>query len=660
MNKFFLLFFIPLITFSAKAQTIADPGRSVQPYGKVSVEDLELKTCDFEKDANAMVLFNKADIYYDFDFRLTAEYHKRIKIFNDKGKDVANIRIEFYGGYGAETLYSVDAQTINLVNGKAEITKLDRSQFYLKHIDKSRFAWVFTMPNIKPGSVIEYQYKWSTPIRYNFPNWFFQDRIPTRYSEIKTEIPQMFVFRTQLRTSGFFAKHTSTSEMRYIGGGSSGRPYNTDIEVIAMTNIRSLPDEPYMSSFIDNLQGIFFEYVSNTPLGGAQSDYSGTWPNVGGLLADDDNFGGQLKKSLKNEDVIINKAKTFKTDDEKIAYLFNEVKNEMKWNGINRWYTSDGTATAWENKTGNCTEINLVLYHLLKKSGVNAFPMVVSTREHGKVNSNNPVIYQFNRAVVYIPVDSTKKYVLDAADKYNIYNETPDYILNSPGLFINKETKTFELLNIKKKEPVKEIISVVADIKPDGKIAGTLQRYSYSYNRINDVKRYKTDGEEKYINYLKNGDNSLKLTALKFENMEVDTLPLVQNMNFDLDATGTDGSYIYFKPNMMPPAYSTAFLEETRTTNIDFAYPNIYSMSGNYKIPAGYKIEALPADIALAMPDKTIIFKRVVARQEDNIIVRYVLNIKNPIYYSGRYPEFFNFLKKMNELMNEQIVLKKI
>ncbi len=40
---------------SAKAQKA--PG--VQPYGRVDQADLEMKDCDFEKGANAMVLFDK-------------------------------------------------------------------------------------------------------------------------------------------------------------------------------------------------------------------------------------------------------------------------------------------------------------------------------------------------------------------------------------------------------------------------------------------------------------------------------------------------------------------------------------------------------------------------------------------------------------------------
>ena len=122
-----------------------------------------------------------------------------------------------------------------------------------------------------------------------------------------------------------------------------------------------------MSSFHDNVQDIRFQLVSMRPIGGFAKSHSDTWEKVGGKLADDEDFGGQLNRKLNNEEAIITKAKTLKTDDEKIAYIFNEVKNTMKWNGTDDWYTIDGTYRAWENKTGNSAEINLILYHLLKQ-----------------------------------------------------------------------------------------------------------------------------------------------------------------------------------------------------------------------------------------------------------------------------------------------------
>ena len=154
---------------------------------------------------------------------------------------------------------------------------------------------------------------------------------------------------------------------RSLVDGTDTYQYNLSNDAQALANIHSLPDEPYMSSFHDNVEAIRYQLISIRPIGGFGHNYSDTWAKVGGILADDDSFGGQLKGKLSGEDVIIDKAKLLKTDDQKIAYIFNEVRNTMKWNGNDDWETIDGTSHAWETKTGNSAEVNLSLYRLLNR-----------------------------------------------------------------------------------------------------------------------------------------------------------------------------------------------------------------------------------------------------------------------------------------------------
>jgi len=661
MNKPFTLILLSAFALSVKAQKPPTAPSLTPEYGKIDKADLEMKTCDFEKDANAEVLFDKGSVYYDQDFNIVMERHKRIKVFNDNGKDNANIRIEFYSINRLEDISNVQAETINLNDGKVEITKIDKKLIYTQNIDKQRSALVFTMPNVRAGSVIEFKYRWQTSSYSNFPDWFFQDKIPVKYSELSTAIPEYFEFTTQLHSRQQYAKYTTSLESRSIATDDAQHPvlFSDNTAVRAMANVKSLPDEAYMSSGADNLQSVIFHLTTVKPIGGFVKTYSNTWAKVGAILADDDDFGKQLRKKLTNEEVIINKAKTLKTTQEKIAYVFNEVKNTVKWDENDSWYTNDGTSHAWDKKTGNSAEVNLILYHLLNASGVKAYPMVVSTREHGKVNPAYTFLYQFNRAVVYIPVDSTKMYILDATNKYNIYSEIPYNLLNSYGLYIDKDSKAYDLVFLKKDRTVKQVTLINAEIKADGKMTGTTQISSSAYNRINSIKRYSTDGEKKYIDYLRDNDNNLKISSIKFDDMLVDTVPLIQNIEFTLELTGSDENYIYFNPNLFTSLHSNPFLSENRYTDIDFGYLHDYQINANYKIPAGFKIDALPKSVTITMPDKSISFKRILAQQDGDIVVSYVISHKKAIYFKEDYPDFHAFYAKMNELLNEQIVLKK-
>ena len=656
MNKFFTILSLCALTLAAKAQQATPLD---QEYGKINQADLEMKACDFEKDANAEVLIDKGDLYYDQTFNVVLEVHRRIKIFNDNGKSNANIVIPFDGGDRSEFITGLQAETVNLVDGKVEITKLDKKQVYIKSIDKVKSEMIFTFPNVNSGSIIEYKYTWNGEDYGYVPAWSYQEDIPVRYTELDTKLPDLLYFTTRVKSLLPLTKYTTSQETGSIGIGQDAIPYTNECSKREMDNIPSLNDEPYMSSKVDNRASISFILTSIRPINGLVKSRADTWAKIGGALADDEDFGHQLKRKLTGEDVIINEAKALKTDDEKIAFLFNKVKTTMKWNDEDTWYTNVGTSSAWDTKTGNATEINLILYHLLKKSGVAAMPMVVSTREHGKVNPSFPYIGQFNRAVVYIPVDSTKMYVLDASNKYNMYNEIPYTLLNSSGLSMDIDNKTEGLIFLQKQSPIRESIFITAEIKPEGKIDGSAEISSLSYNRMSDIDDYTTDGEKKYIDNLREDDNNLKISSLKMENMDVDSLPLVQNIKFNLDLTGSDDNYIYFNSNLFSSLHKNPFLSETRSSDIDFGYPSTLTINGIYKEPAGYKVDALPKNINMTMPDRGITFKRVIGEQNGSIVVRYVVSYNKSIYFKEDYADFHEFFKQLFQMLNEPIALKK-
>jgi predicted secreted protein len=639
MTKIFTLILACAITLTVKAQTIP----TTQAFGKIDKADLELKLCDFEKDANAMVLFDQADVY--FSRSLITTRHKRIKIFNANAKNEGNIRIEYISAGHLENITNLQAQTINLNNGNIEITKVDKKQIFTEVVDDDRMAVVFSFPNVQAGSVLEYKYDLSASSVGDFPDWYFQGRLPTRYSELRANIPESLTYKNLESRFQPYAVDKRTGD-------------GTQIKAIA--NIPSVPDEPYMTSLEDNCERLLSQLLSFDAPGYYSSSYMATWNKVGEYVFETAGLGVQLNKKLTGEEAIIAKANTLKTDDEKISYIFNEVKNTVKWDkSYNRYVYIDGVGKAWDKKAGNSTEMNIMVYHLLKKAGIKALPMLVSTRGHGKVNPAYPNLYKFNSIVVYIPVDSIKTYVLDAANRYNVYNQIPANMLNGFGLALDKDNKTYDMIFLQNESACRQVVLVNAEIKATNKLTGVANISNYSYNRTAALEKYNTDGEKKYIEYLTDHDNNFKVSGIKFENMEVDTLPLNQEVNFSLDLTGSDDNYIYFNPNMFGGGKTSPFLSINRFTDIDFGFRSNYALVGSYKLPAGYKVESIPKSASMVMSDASMTFRRIVAEQDGMVTVRYAVDHKKTIFFKEDYPEIHEFFKKMYEMLNEPIVLKK-
>lgn len=618
----------------------------IQSYGKVDQADLELKDCEFEKGANAMVLFDHAAM--DGKAGLPVGRHTRIKIFNEFAKSIGSISLE-YLTY-TDGIADLKAETINYENGKVEVTPLDPKQVYKVMIDKWHSALKFAMPNVKAGSIIELSYRQYIP-----DTWRFQNFIPVRYSEIELNVPRVLNYGNRRFVTNF--KTIPHVKQAYVK--SVGEPSDT-YQIRAMANIHSMPNEPYTGSRVGNLQNI--EFI------GVNTDIS-TWPKIGDALVSASDFGQELDRGLSGESEIVKRAKSLKTVDEKIAFVFDTVKNKMKWNGISTFYSIDGTSQAWNKGAGNSTEINIMVYHLLKKAGVKSYPLMVCTKDHGKINPANPSIYSFNSTVVYIPIDTTKIYVLDATQKENLYNTIPSNILNTFGLSVDprndatidqvEKDKAFNIVFISNDDSILQSVSLNAEVKPEGKMQGNAEITSFGYNKINTMRLYDTVGGPRYIDSLQRRNKELKISAFKMENAMVDSLPLSQKFNFNMDLSASDANYIYFNSNALNVLGKNPFYTEERFSDIDFGYRDNYAVYGVYKLPEGYKIDALPKTISIVMPDQSMIFKRTVAEDNGTIMVKFVLNHRKTLYFREDYGDIRSFYNKMYDLLNEQIVLKK-
>ncbi|MEO6849092.1 MAG: hypothetical protein ABI203_10520, partial [Mucilaginibacter sp.] len=133
---------------------------------------------------------------------------------------------------------------------------------------------------------------------------------------------------------------------------------------------------------------------------------------------------------------------------------------------------------------------------------------------------------------------------------------------------------------------------------------------------------------------------------------------LVQNFDFTYELNNSD-NYIFFSPNIFTPLHDNPFFSDDRNAEIDFGYGDDRIITGNYKIPAGYTVESLPKNANIVMADKGITFKRILGIEDGYISLHYQISIKRTQFNRSEYPNLHEFFKRIYEMLNEQIVLKK-
>ncbi len=75
--------------------SFAQKDKEIAKFGNCSKEELELKQCTFDSIAEAEMLFDVGDLYFDDSRNCILERRMRVKVFTKAGLDQAEINIPF-------------------------------------------------------------------------------------------------------------------------------------------------------------------------------------------------------------------------------------------------------------------------------------------------------------------------------------------------------------------------------------------------------------------------------------------------------------------------------------------------------------------------------------------------------------------------------------
>ncbi len=652
-----IFFFLWINTLQVTAQK-GQPG-----FGKVDKADMEMKDCEFDKGADALVLIDYGNMFYDRGtvgfsaFKTVYERRTRIKILKEKGISHADIEIPFYTQNNEEKILKFNANTYNLdVGGKMVTTEVKKSSIYTKKIDGNYSKMIVTFPEVKVGSIIEYTYTIERE-SYGLRNWYFQGRIPVRYSEYQLKVPQIFRFSVQpsvidpIEDKQEVIDESISMDEGFLQTKSLKSNY-------IMRNLPGVKDEPFMGSPKDYMQRLEFQMTQIYYNDNHIVDLSLKWKDViKNRLNKDEDFGLQLEKNVSAAKSFIEEAKQISDDETRMKFIFNQIRKSINWNGDEDYvYTDNGIVKTWETKTGNVADINLLLINLLNDAGVKATPILFSTRDHGLVTQLYPFINQFNTVMAYVLIKD-KTFVLDATDKVINYKLVPEKVVNTGGFIVEGETGKWKDI-LAGKSKYKVMAAVQGEIDEAGIMKGNGLVNCYDYARTQKVKEW-MQGNQKFKNdYFITSYPGLQIEDIAINNVDADSLPLEQKIKFS-SVLNSSGEYWYFSINLFSDLEKNPFIANSRISDIDFGVHQDYTIFGNYTIPPGFVFDGVPENISMKTSDNGIVFSRMTQVETNLLNVRMTLEFKKTFYTADSYPEFTAFYKKLFDKLNEQVVIKK-
>lgn len=612
-------------------------------FGKIDKADLEMKDCDFDPGAEALVLFDVGEIEIKF-IQFTgwvseSVYRIRVKVLKPGGVKRAEVKLRYYSKNRVQEIINVSGISFNLdQSGNIEETKLENKSVYYKSIDNDNSEVSFAIPNVKAGTVFEYKYKYLRKSFSYIPTWYFQSQIPVKYSAYNLIIPEYFLFTV-------LATLRQQMEEQKKNQADNGKWY-------ILRNIPGLKEEPYSAGTKDYVQRIEFKLSSiNTPT--FNQDFRTTWPKIIEELQEDEDFGKALKKNLKGNSELYAQLVSIGSVKEKIRTIYKYVQRNMQWDGSHGIYSFTGIKDAWDKKNGSVTDINFILINFLRDAGIDAMPLLVSTKDNGVINSFYPFLNQFNGVLAYV-VNGDETYVMNAADKYNPFHLIPYDVLYTYALVVDKATGG--IVKLENNNAADNNIFLTCNIGDDGKLSGlaTVKSSDYARNiRIESVKKNQLKDR-----FEDNTGITIKADSLEILNEEDELMPLEQKISFS-GSLQSSGNYYFLPYHIFTSLGKNPFISEERVTDIDFNFPKKYSVSGSWFLPDNLVADALPKNTKMILPDTSIVLTRMIQNEGNIITFRFVLDFRTSGYAAESYPYIKEFFKQLYLILDERIVLKK-
>ncbi len=627
----------------------------VSKYGKISKADLASTGYPEDPDAQAVVLFDQAIINLDGNFKLYYERHTRIKIFDKNAfEEWGSVEIP-YNTALKQNVRHIKAGTFNLVNGKIKQDKVNKKQIFDEKLEGKNKVKKFTFPNLQPGSIIEYEYRWSGDFGGNIPGWIFQSTEPTLWSQYEVKLPDFLAYTTLAQGIVGFDVHENETFLDPINR-MEGKIFKWVLQ-----NVPAFRNEPYMTARTDHIKKLDL-HLHSFFIGGRKTVLLDSWNTVVKTLLEHRQFGGAMKarKLTKRatEEVLAGLGE-LPSAKEKMIAIYEYVRDHTKWNGRRGIYSHESLADyALKEEESDAAEINFALMAMLREAGLKVDPVLLSTRDNGKPYEGVPLLDQFNYVVAGVLMGG-QTHLLDATSNLRPWSMLPTRALNLRGLKIMKKGPVW--IDIKPKEIYRRVTMINAELNDQGDVSGTLNTSEMGYAGLIGRALLSDKNHEEYIHeFIAEDWEESALDSLSISNIDSLHLALKSEVNFNIEAMGAVANdFIYLDHVLIDRTEENPLKLEERTFPVNFTYPTTKEYVLNLTIPDGYVVTELPKGIRLSLPNKGGLIQRRIQAEGQRITVHTKLIFRHDIYTPNEYRDLRTFYDEMITIEGEQIVLQK-
>lgn len=647
-------------------------------FGKPTKEELEMTVYTPDSTADAVVLCRLTDVGYTVlptGYIVDYKEKYRIKVLKPSGVKYANVVIPYIkekfgksnikgskfalrtsaieigttnsyfddatgsmmedaaGNFNNESVEDVKAVAYNMENGKMVKSSLKSREVVREELDEQHFQAKFTIPDVKVGTVIEYEYTLHSQLFYLLHDWYAQCEIPVLYARLDLDIPKYLIFNVEEHGIQRLTCQCVQGTLRYkLESDALAAPVTvgTNHYICVGNQLKAMPKDSYVWNIQDHCAGITAELKSYSLRGTLPLDYAKNWEQIDQMILDDPDLGKHLNdRSPLSDELNAAKIADIADERERIAAVYQLVMNHVKWNGKYDMWPAPVSETL-DKKTGTNADINLLLIQSMNAVGLNAAPVVLRTRTDGLLPHNFPSLRKLSSNVVGVTLTGGSVVCIDASSSNGYLNVLNEPLLVERARLVAKGKKS-QLLNLQKLQKSQASTIINAKLSADGTLSG---KQTTKYEGLAAAQYRQKAGISEFAPEAN------------------------EEREFTLKGEVVDGK-ILVCPFPAPPITENPFMASSRLMPVEFPCIQTQRIVINIELPEGYTMETKPVNTIVSTPDKGLDGRFVTSVSDTKAHVQYVFNVNKLSHSEKNYTDLRQIFDMFMQYCNDKLVFKK-
>ncbi|MBZ5694146.1 MAG: DUF3857 and transglutaminase domain-containing protein [Acidobacteriia bacterium] len=644
---FRIISILMLVCATYPLSALADDWIAVPP------EDLAMKDNPKQPGADAMVLYREVNVDAK---NSTVNNYLRIKIFTPAGvKAQSDVEIQY--DKAQESIQGIKARTIRPDGSIAEFDGKTFDKEIVKGSGIKYLAKTFTMPDVQPGSIIEYKYREQYDDRY-YQNlgWIVQYDLYTRLARFSIK-PDESMSALPLLSRAYLLLAGNTNPQKQANG-----LYTLEIRDLAGLEMEPLMPAPSaLRARVDFYYKNSDEPETETPdqywkrIGKKWSSYVDHFVDKKNALAaevsQDVTAGDPPETKLRKLYARAAKIRNLDIEDDK-------TEKEAKQEQIK---PNNNVEDVLKHGYGTSFDINLLFLGLARAAGFEAADLRVAPRSGMYFFPQREAARDLGAELVWVRADS-KEYYLDPAAHYYPFGVLPWYEVSANGVRVSKDGSEMILTapSPSTNATIVRHVDVTVDSNMDtsGKIQVDFsgqEAATRRYDNRNDDEagRKKALGDE--IKGWLPGGATVEVTGIaNWEDMEK---PIHVEGTLKIPSFASTAAQRMLMPlDFFQTSELGYFQSQKRVNEVDFSYAYEKVDDLVIHMPAGYKAQAVP-DPQKVSPGP-VSYEISAAPQPDGLKVTRHLVINGIRYPKESYPALRSFFSIAKTNDNAQVMFQ--